>query len=85
MDDKDWDYLSLSKRFESFAERATDPKLAAAYRSLAEHYRVLERWRQKTAERYEQTPPRPSTASSSEPSQPADSVGAHPPQRGKPT
>jgi hypothetical protein len=57
--DKDWEYVTLSKRFESFAERATDPGLAAAYRSLAEHYRVLDTWRQKLKGRYESsdTPP----------------------------
>jgi hypothetical protein len=51
--DKDWEYVSLSERFESFAAKATDPKLAAAYRSLAEHYRTLDKWRQRVGNRYE--------------------------------
>lgn len=51
--DKDWEYLSLSKRFESFAEKAADPKLAVAYRSLAHHYRALDNWRQMVKDRYE--------------------------------
>jgi hypothetical protein len=61
--DKQWEYVSLSKRFESFAERATDPKLAAAYRSLAEHYRTLDRWRQTVAKRYESADPLPDAES----------------------
>jgi hypothetical protein len=62
--DKDWEYLSLSKRFESFAEKAADPKLAAAYRSLANHYRALDNWRQMVKHRYESfdTPPDDETA-----------------------
>jgi hypothetical protein len=59
--DNEWEYVSLSKRFESFASRAADPKLAAAYRSLAEHYRTLDRWRQKVAQRYEPAAAPPDT------------------------
>lgn len=67
---EDWEYVSLSKRFESFATRATDPKLAAAYRSLAKYYRILDRWREKLGNRYETgefTPPeRPSDEATSQ-------------------
>jgi hypothetical protein len=50
---EEWEYVSLSKRFERFAEHATDPKLAAAYRSLAEQYRTLDQWRQSIKAKYE--------------------------------
>ena len=49
------DYISLSKRFESFAERADDPLLAEAYRKLAQTYRALDFWHERFRERYEQT------------------------------
>jgi hypothetical protein len=51
----DPDYISLSKRFESFAERAVDPVLAEAYRKLAQTYRALDFWHQRFRHRYEQS------------------------------
>jgi hypothetical protein len=50
----DPDYISLSKRFESFAERAEDPLLAEAYRKLAQTYRALDFWHERFRQRYEQ-------------------------------
>ncbi len=47
------EYLTLSKRFESLAATATDPKLAAVYRSLAQQYRILDAWRERMGQRYE--------------------------------
>jgi hypothetical protein len=47
------DYITLSKRFESFAERCADPMLADTYRRLAETYRVLDFWHERFRERYE--------------------------------
>jgi hypothetical protein len=49
----DPDYISLSKRFESFAERAEDPLLAEAYRKLAQTYRALDFWHERFRQRYE--------------------------------
>jgi hypothetical protein len=49
----DPDYNSLSKRFESFAERASDPLLAEAYRKLAQTYRALDFWHERFRQRYE--------------------------------
>lgn len=49
----DPDYRSLSKRFESFAERAVDPLLADSYRKLAQTYRALDYWHEKFKRRYE--------------------------------
>jgi hypothetical protein len=49
----DPDYISLSKRFESFAERADDPLLAEAYRKLAQTYRALDFWHERFRQRYE--------------------------------
>ena len=48
------DYIGLSKRFESFAERATDPLLAESYRKLAQTYRALDYWHERFKQRYEQ-------------------------------
>jgi hypothetical protein len=76
--DREWEYISLSKRFESFAERSADPKLAAAYRSLAEHYRTLDRWRQKVTNRYE-------AAASEQPEATAPENAEHPPRQPKPS
>lgn len=50
---EDPDYNSLSKRFESFSERASDPLLAEAYRKLAQTYRALDFWHERFRERYE--------------------------------
>ena len=50
---EDPDYLSLSKRFESFAGRAEDPLLAESYRKLAQTYRALDYWHEKFRHRYE--------------------------------
>ena len=47
------DYITLSKRFESFAERCADPMLADTYRRLAETYRALDFWHERFRERYE--------------------------------
>ena len=47
------DYLSLSKRFESLAARASDPLLASSYRKLARTYRALDFWHEKFRQRYE--------------------------------
>jgi hypothetical protein len=47
------DYISLSKRFDSFAERCADPALADAYRKLARTYRVLDLWHERFQQRYE--------------------------------
>jgi hypothetical protein len=49
----DPDYLSLSRRFESFAERASDPLLADAYQKLAQTYRALDFWHERFRLRYE--------------------------------
>jgi hypothetical protein len=49
----DPDYRSLSKRFESFAERAADPLLSESYRKLAQTYRALNYWHEKFKQRYE--------------------------------
>ena len=49
----DPDYRSLSKRFQSFAERAVDPLLAESYRKLAQTYRALDYWHEKFQRRYE--------------------------------
>jgi len=51
----DPDYISLSKRFESFAERSSDPLLADAYRKLAQTYRALDFWHERFKDRYERT------------------------------
>jgi hypothetical protein len=86
--DKDWEYVSLSKRFESFAERATDPKLAVAYRSLAEQYRILDRWRQQVADRYELVVPQPDgtiAAGSTAAGTSAPATRPHPVRRRKPS
>ena len=50
---EDTDYVTLSKRFESFAERCTDPMLADTYRRLAETYRALDFWHERFEQRYE--------------------------------
>jgi hypothetical protein len=50
---EDTDYATLSKRFESFAERCSDPMLADTYRKLAETYRALDFWHERFKERYE--------------------------------
>jgi hypothetical protein len=50
---EDPDYISLSKRFESFAQRADDPVLANAYRKLAQTYRALDFWHERFRKRYE--------------------------------
>lgn len=50
---EDPDYLSLSKRFQSLAERAADPLLADSYRRLAQTYRALDFWHEKFKQRYE--------------------------------
>jgi hypothetical protein len=50
---EDPDYISLSKRFESFAERSSDPLLADAYRKLAQTYRALDFWHERFKDRYE--------------------------------
>jgi len=76
--DEHWEYVSLSKRFESFAERATDPKLAAAYRSLAKQYRILDEWRHTVGKRYEPAESSPNAAASTAPV-------THPPHRRKPS
>jgi hypothetical protein len=76
MDGK-WEYVSLSKRFESFATRAADPNLAAAYRSLAQHYRTLDRWRQRIISKYESTDGAPESGD------PPDLGAAAPPPRGR--
>jgi hypothetical protein len=70
--DRRWEYVSLSKRFESFANRATNPNLAAAYRSLADHYRILDEWRKKVGDRYETAaaPPDATTTTTLEPARP---------------
>jgi hypothetical protein len=47
------DYITLSKRFESFAERCADPMLADTYRRLAETYRALDFWHERFRQRYE--------------------------------
>ena len=47
------DYITLSKRFESFAERCADPMLADTYRRLAETYRALDFWHERFKQRYE--------------------------------
>jgi hypothetical protein len=51
----DRDYNSLSKRFESFAQRASDPLLADAYRKLAHTYRALDIWHERFRQRYEES------------------------------
>ena len=50
---EDTDYITLSKRFESFAERCADPMLADTYRRLAETYRALDFWHERFTQRYE--------------------------------
>jgi hypothetical protein len=50
---EDPDYISLSKRFESFAQRSSDPLLADAYRKLAQTYRALDFWHERFKDRYE--------------------------------
>ena len=50
---EDTDYVTLSKRFESFAERCSDPMLAETYRRLAETYRTLDFWHERFRQRYE--------------------------------
>jgi hypothetical protein len=50
---EDTDYITLSKRFESFAERCADPMLADTYRRLAETYRALDFWHERFRQRYE--------------------------------
>jgi hypothetical protein len=50
---EDPDYLSLSKRFQSLAERAADPLLANSYRRLAQTYRALDFWHERFKQRYE--------------------------------
>ena len=47
------DYISLSKRFESLAERASDRLLAEAYRKLALTYRALDFWHERFKRRYD--------------------------------
>jgi hypothetical protein len=47
------DYISLSKRFESLAQRSSDPLLADAYRKLAKTYRALDFWHERFRQRYE--------------------------------
>ena len=47
------DYLSLSKRFLTMALRASDPRLAEAYRQLAQTYRTLDIWHERFKQRYE--------------------------------
>ena len=47
------DYMSLSKRFESLAARASDPLLAISYRKLAQTYRALDFWHERFRQRYE--------------------------------
>lgn len=49
---KEPDYLSLSKRFESLALRASDPLLAKSYQKLAQTYRALDFWHERFKERY---------------------------------
>jgi hypothetical protein len=49
----DPDYISLSKRFESLAQRSSDPLLADAYRKLAKTYRALDFWHERFKQRYE--------------------------------
>ena len=49
----DPDYLSLSKRFQSLAERASDPLLAESYRKLSQTYRALDFWHERFKRRYE--------------------------------
>jgi hypothetical protein len=49
----DPDYIVLSKRFESLAERSSDPLLADAYRKLAKTYRALDFWHERFRQRYE--------------------------------
>jgi hypothetical protein len=49
----DPDYHTLSKRFQSMAERAVDPVLASSYRKLAETYRALDFWHERFKQRYE--------------------------------
>ena len=51
------DYITLSKRFESFAERCADPMLADTYRRLAETYRALDIWHERFRQRYENATP----------------------------
>jgi hypothetical protein len=55
----DPDYISLSKRFESLAERASDRLLAEAYRKLALTYRALDYWHERFKRRYETSSPAP--------------------------
>jgi hypothetical protein len=52
---QDIDYMTLSKRFESFAVRCSDPMLADAYRKLAQTYRALDFWHERFSQRYETT------------------------------
>jgi hypothetical protein len=47
------DYLSLSKRFLSLAERSADPVLAESYRKLAQTYRALDFWHERFKRSYE--------------------------------
>jgi hypothetical protein len=49
----DPDYISMSKRFESLAQRASDPLLAEAYRKLALTYRALDFWHERFKRRYD--------------------------------
>jgi hypothetical protein len=51
----DPDYIGLSRRFALWAERATDPLLADAYRKLSQTYRALDFWHERFRERYENT------------------------------
>jgi hypothetical protein len=51
------DYFSLSKRFESLAERASDQLLAEAYRKLALTYRALDYWHERFKRRYDSVVP----------------------------
>jgi hypothetical protein len=51
------DYISLSKRFESLAERASDRLLAEAYRKLALTYRALDYWHERFKRRYDSISP----------------------------
>ena len=69
----DPDYISLSKRFESFAERSSDPLLADAYRKLAQTYRALDFWHERFKDRYDRAVAREEEG--------PDQLGSEPPRR----
>ena len=46
-------YKLLSEGFQKTAGQTLDPVLAESYRALSEHYRALDFWHRRFAERYE--------------------------------